>query len=173
MIRDLFPPPPPPQAVGNSWLLGGPSMELWAEGARVGHMSSRRQCRRQLQFFAYPLLFSPQTPSIYLATSPPYSNPTPKLTRARPAHPRHRCSFISSNTHHNQSEAAASCSELPTMKVTFKVGLAPPHRGGRVGQQRLGGGQPVSPTAPSPRSSTCPPEQSISANSSSSFPSRT
>lgn len=27
----------------------------WTQGARVGHLSSRRQCRRQLQFFACPL----------------------------------------------------------------------------------------------------------------------
>ena len=91
MIRDLFPPPPPPQAVGNSWLLGGPSMELWAEGARVGHMSSRRQCRRQLQFFAYPLLFSPQTP-INL--------------------PCHKPSILQPNTKTNASTASSSSPSL-------------------------------------------------------------
>lgn len=127
VIRDLFAPLPLPQAVG---ILG-----FWVDpvavGAIVGHMSSRRQCRRQLQFFACPLaaLQSPYLPSVYLATSPPNFNPTP--TRVHRAHHHHSYSLLSPNTHQIQSEAAASCSELPTMKVTFKVGLPPPHRVGR------------------------------------------
>lgn len=47
---------------------------------------------------------------------------------------------------------------------------SPASRRESVGQQRPGGGgPPVSPTAPSPRSSTCPRELSISTNSSSFF----